>query len=134
RHPVHAVPLVGCGTRELGHRPHAGPGVADAVVQGLRRPIGEGRMSAARAFDRPYDRARAPVTVVVGNGMAGARLAVELRERDPQHRIVVFGAEPCRAYNRILLSEVLAGSVDDDTISLAEPFGAIDLRTGVTVT
>ena len=30
-------------------------------------------MSAARPFDRPYDRARAPVTVVVGNGMARCR-------------------------------------------------------------
>lgn len=91
-------------------------------------------MSAPRHFDRPYERVRAPVTVVVGNGMAGARLAVELRERDPQRRIVVFGAEPGRAYNRILLSEVLAGSVEDDTISLAGPSGAIDLRTGVAVT
>lgn len=73
------------------------------------------------------------VTVIIGNGMAGSRLASLLRERDPRCQLVIFGDEPGRAYNRILLSDVLAGKLDHDDIALAEPSGAIDLRTGVSV-
>lgn len=49
--------------------------------------------------------------VVVGNGMAGSRLVQELRARDVDRslHITVFAAEPHAAYNRILLSELLAG-------------------------
>ena len=49
--------------------------------------------------------------VVVGNGMAGARLAEDVRARGgDQFEIAVFGDEPHGNYNRILLSSVLAGS------------------------
>ncbi|WP_026257264.1 FAD-dependent oxidoreductase [Actinopolymorpha alba] len=71
--------------------------------------------------------------VVVGNGMAGARFAAELRAREPRRPIVVFGAEPGRAYNRILLSDLLAGKIAEDDLALAEPPGALDLRTDVEV-
>src|SRR5713226_4014369 len=49
--------------------------------------------------------------VVVGNGMAGARVVEEILKRAP-HRfdIAMFGAEPYGNYNRILLSNVLNGS------------------------
>ncbi len=61
--------------------------------------------------------------VVVGNGMAGARVVERIRWRDPGHRlrITVFGAEPHPAYNRILLSAVLAGRARAEDISLASP-------------
>jgi assimilatory nitrate reductase electron transfer subunit len=71
--------------------------------------------------------------VVVGNGMAGARFAAELRSREPRRPVVVFGTEPGRAYNRILLSNLLAGKVGEEDLALAEPPGALDLRTGVDV-
>ncbi|MGH3491032.1 MAG: FAD-dependent oxidoreductase [Actinopolymorphaceae bacterium] len=71
--------------------------------------------------------------VVIGNGMAGARFAAELRAREPRRPVVVYGAEPGRAYNRILLSNLLAGKVVEDDLALAEPPGALDLRTGVGV-
>ena len=49
--------------------------------------------------------------VVVGNGMAGARVVEEiLRRASDQFDIVMFGAEPYGNYNRILLSNVLNGS------------------------
>ncbi|HET9217035.1 MAG TPA: nitrite reductase large subunit NirB [Terriglobia bacterium] len=49
--------------------------------------------------------------VVVGNGMAGARVVEEILQRAPeQFDIVMFGAEPYGNYNRILLSNVLNGS------------------------
>jgi nitrite reductase (NADH) large subunit len=50
--------------------------------------------------------------VVVGNGMAGARLIEELLARGGRDAwdIVMFGDEPYGNYNRILLSSVLAGT------------------------
>ncbi|MEO7190842.1 MAG: FAD-dependent oxidoreductase, partial [Vicinamibacterales bacterium] len=46
--------------------------------------------------------------VVVGNGMAGARVVEEILARAPgRFDIVMFGAEPYGNYNRILLSNVL---------------------------
>ena len=49
--------------------------------------------------------------VVVGNGMAGARVVEEILQRAPERfDIVMFGAEPYGNYNRILLSNVLNGS------------------------
>ncbi len=50
--------------------------------------------------------------VIVGNGMAAARLCDELIHRAlGRYAIAVIGAEPQLAYNRILLSSVLAGDV-----------------------
>ena len=43
--------------------------------------------------------------------MAGSRLAAELHGRDGAAKIVVLGAEPHRAYNRIMLSNLLAGKM-----------------------
>ena len=49
--------------------------------------------------------------VVVGNGMAGARVVEEILKRAPDRfEITMFGAEPYGNYNRILLSNVLNGS------------------------
>ncbi|GAB3880827.1 FAD-dependent oxidoreductase [Terrabacter terrigena] len=52
--------------------------------------------------------------LVVGNGMAGARLAEEIRHRDPEasrFSVTVVGEEPHAAYNRVLLSTVVAGGL-----------------------
>ena len=49
--------------------------------------------------------------LVVGNGMAGARFAEELRRRDTEVAITVVGEEPHEAYNRVLLSTVVAGTI-----------------------
>ncbi|MFG1915681.1 FAD-dependent oxidoreductase [Micromonospora sp. NPDC048898] len=73
--------------------------------------------------------------VIVGNGMAGARLAGELHAREGDRKVTVLGAEPHRAYNRIMLSTLLAGRVDEPDVELTEAAGhGIDLRTGVPVT
>ncbi|MEU8183407.1 FAD-dependent oxidoreductase [Micromonospora sp. NPDC049044] len=73
--------------------------------------------------------------VIIGNGMAGARLASELHAREGDRKVTVLGAEPHRAYNRIMLSTLLAGRVDEPDVELTEAAGhGIDLRTGVTVT
>ncbi len=77
--------------------------------------------------------------VVVGNGMAGARALEEILGRGggDLFDITVFGDEPYGNYNRILLSNVLAGIEDTSEIYLnpidwyAE--NSIDLRAGVRV-
>lgn len=53
--------------------------------------------------------------VVVGNGMVGLRFVEEVTRRAPDRfDITVIGAEPVPAYNRVLLSALLAGEVTDD--------------------
>ncbi|GAB3666975.1 FAD-dependent oxidoreductase [Actinocorallia lasiicapitis] len=73
--------------------------------------------------------------VVVGNGMAGSRFVTELRTRDPKVPITVFGAEHQQAYNRVLLSNVLAGVTRADHIGLVDAgwYAAhgVDARLGV---
>lgn len=71
--------------------------------------------------------------VVIGNGMAGSRLVDELCRRDPTVRVTVFGAEDRPAYNRVLLSDVLAGKRRHDEIGLAAAPGRVVQRRGVGV-
>jgi nitrite reductase (NADH) large subunit len=57
--------------------------------------------------------------VVVGTGMAGAKVVEEVLERDPERfSIRMFGAEPHGTYNRILLSSVLGGFKEPDALWL----------------
>jgi len=77
--------------------------------------------------------------VVVGNGMAGIRAVEEILARggSEQFDVTVFGDEPYGNYNRILLSNVLAGSDDPSEIYLNEvdwyAENGISLRAGVRV-
>jgi nitrite reductase (NADH) large subunit len=77
--------------------------------------------------------------VVIGNGMAGARAVEEILARDGAEKftITMFGDEPYGNYNRIQLSNVLAGSETPDAIYLNTVDwyrdNAIDLRAGVRV-
>ena len=60
-----------------------------------------------------------PKLVVIGNGMAGARLLEDVLALDPAlFDITVFGDEPYGNYNRILLSNVLNGTQDAKEIFL----------------
>jgi nitrite reductase (NADH) large subunit len=57
--------------------------------------------------------------VIVGNGMAAVRLVEELSERAlGRYAIVVVGKEPWLAYNRVLLSAVLAKEAARQDIEL----------------
>ena len=57
--------------------------------------------------------------VVVGNGMAAARLVDELAKVAlGRYAIAVIGDEPRLAYNRVLLSSVLAGETASHDIEL----------------
>ena len=57
--------------------------------------------------------------VVIGNGMAAARFVEELAKRSlGRYAVAVIGDEPRLAYNRVLLSSVLAGEVTSRDIEL----------------
>ena len=76
--------------------------------------------------------------VIAGYGMAGARLAEEIRRRDSAHvALTVLGAERHAAYNRILLSSVVGGGMTPDMVRLHDTDWArrhdVDLRIGATV-
>lgn len=61
--------------------------------------------------------------VVVGNGMVGSRFVEDLLAADTagRFRVTVLGAEECEPYNRVLLSEVLAGRHDLASLTLPTP-------------
>lgn len=77
-----------------------------------------------RAHLAPTDSGRPPAgktrLVVIGNGMAGVRTVEEILSRNGAELfdITIFGNEPYGNYNRILLSNVLAGTDDFDGIFL----------------
>src|SRR5947199_10240436 len=57
--------------------------------------------------------------VIVGNGMAAARLVDELSKSAlGRYAVAVIGEEPRLAYNRVLLSSVLAGETASHEIEL----------------
>jgi nitrite reductase (NADH) large subunit len=77
--------------------------------------------------------------VVVGAGMAGLKLVEEIIELCPdRYEIVMIGKEPRPAYNRVLLSGVLAGDVvESDTELRPRAWYAergVELVTGVVCT
>ena len=60
-----------------------------------------------------------PKLVVIGNGLAGARLVEDILAGDPDiFDITMFGDKPYGNYNRILLSNVLNGFQDAQEILL----------------
>jgi len=75
--------------------------------------------------------------VVVGNGMAGARTVEEILARGGDFEITMFGDEPYGNYNRIMLSNVLAGVEDESGIFLNDlswyAENGITLRVGTRV-
>jgi assimilatory nitrate reductase electron transfer subunit len=61
--------------------------------------------------------------VIVGNGMVGSRFAEDLLAADSTGRydVTVLGAEHCEPYNRVLLSEVVAGRYELASLTLPTP-------------
>lgn len=61
--------------------------------------------------------------VVVGNGMVGSRFVEDLLVADRARRfdITVLGGERCEPYNRVLLSEVVAGAYELAALTLPTP-------------
>jgi nitrite reductase (NADH) large subunit len=59
--------------------------------------------------------------VIIGNGMAATRLVDELTTLVPgRYAIAVVGEEPSLAYNRVLLSSLLAREIDEEAVVLKQ--------------
>ncbi len=70
--------------------------------------------------------------VVVGHGMVGSRFVEELVAADPAVTVTVLGKEPVAAYNRVLLSSVVAGSKSPEVLGIAGPaHPRVEVLTGV---
>ncbi|MEV0374747.1 FAD-dependent oxidoreductase [Streptomyces sp. NPDC050636] len=77
--------------------------------------------------------------VVIGGGMAGARLARQLTAApagagaavDAAVTVTVIGEEPHPPYNRVLLAEVLAGRYAPEVIALPAPGSGVRRLSGV---
>ena len=81
----------------------------------LRRTLGPQRCGASMV----QRSSMSEPLVVIGNGMAAARFAEELSSRAlGRYAVAVVGEEPRLAYNRVLLSSVLAGEVASSDIEL----------------
>jgi 3-phenylpropionate/trans-cinnamate dioxygenase ferredoxin reductase subunit len=83
--------------------------------------------------------AETPVFAIVGAGLAGAKAAEALRAEGFAGRVVLFGAEPHRPYERPPLSKgYLQGSAERDTVFVHGPDWYadqdVDLRLGTEVT
>ncbi|WP_223404702.1 FAD-dependent oxidoreductase [Occultella gossypii] len=63
--------------------------------------------------------------VVVGNGMVGSRFVADLttRDADAEFDVTLLGEEEYHPYNRVLLSEVVAGKADLSALALPEADG-----------
>jgi assimilatory nitrate reductase electron transfer subunit len=68
--------------------------------------------------------------VVVGAGMVGHRFTEELHRLDPSVEITLLGEEEYEPYNRILLTELLAGRVDLAGLTMAEHDESVTVRLG----
>jgi ferredoxin-nitrate reductase len=83
-------------------------------------------------------RVRAKRLVVVGAGMAGLAVVEEALRRRPTLRVTMLGEEPGPAYNRVLLSKILAGTAGYADIQMrsADWYAAhgVDMRGGIAAT
>jgi assimilatory nitrate reductase electron transfer subunit len=68
--------------------------------------------------------------VVVGAGMVGHRFAEELFRRDRTVDLTLLGEEEYEPYNRILLTELLAGRVDLAGLTMPEHDESVTVRLG----
>ena len=70
--------------------------------------------------------------VVIGDGMVGSRFTADIVAADPDAHVTVLGKEPHAAYNRVLLSSVVAGSKSAELLAIAPPaHPRVSILTGV---
>ncbi len=95
----------------------------------LAGPARAARLPAGRRRTRPPQR-----VVVIGTGMAGLAVVEEVIRREPSLRVTMLGEEYGPAYNRVLLSKVLAGTAGyvETQLRPADWYAAhgVDLRGG----
>ncbi|MFI9822063.1 FAD-dependent oxidoreductase, partial [Streptomyces sp. NPDC052013] len=67
-------------------------------------------------------------------GPAAHRLVERLRHHGHRGPVTVLGAEPRPAYNRVLLTSLLGGTLTAEDLKLPDPPDGVRVRTGVTAT
>jgi len=73
--------------------------------------------------------------VVIGAGMVGNRFADELGRLAPHAEVDVLGEESYEPYNRVMLTELIAGRIDLAGLTLPTPdTGRVRVRSGVRAT
>ncbi len=117
----------GRGRAERRRRPRGRPDAAQAELKATAvrvEPV-RGRAAATR---RPRGARRR--LVVVGAGMAGMATVEALLEHARRRRwdVTIVGAEPEPPYNRVLLSQVLAGAVGEHELGLRDARWFADAR------
>src|SRR5262249_55886723 len=120
-HAVRALPFQREWPGKSADEPRVGPDIEDARIQSVRSPHRESAFLLKQIEDTPESgRMKKKNLVVIGNGMAGARTVEEILARGggEMFDITMFGDEPYGNYNRILLSNVLNGSQDENEIFL----------------
>src|SRR5258708_8262322 len=99
--------------------PRRHPGTRGGSVEALRQGGRFHEVAPHFGASPPMVKAARPAVVVVGTGMAGAKVVQEVLARAPDRfHIRMFGAEPHGTYNRILLSSVLGGYQDPNQLWL----------------
>ncbi|GAB3295495.1 FAD-dependent oxidoreductase [Epidermidibacterium keratini] len=68
--------------------------------------------------------------VIIGNGMVGSRFLEELDASGADLQVTVLGDEPHAAYNRLLLSDVIAGRGDLGRLALPAPPSTAQVHLG----
>ncbi|TPQ15556.1 FAD-dependent oxidoreductase [Streptomyces sporangiiformans] len=72
--------------------------------------------------------------LVVGHGPAAHRLVERVRHHGHRGPVTALGAEPRPAYNRVLLTSLLGGTLTAEDLKLPDPPDGVRVRTGVTAT
>ncbi len=86
-----------------------GPDLHPCPGRGAGIPLRPPRQTRDRGLTRMSER-----LVVIGNGMASLRFLERLLDAAPgRFAVTCIGAEPVAAYNRVLLSSLLGGEVDE---------------------
>ena len=85
----------------------------------------ENVISAEHAHDDICIDAQTEAIVVVGTGPVGMQFVQELADREVDLPIVVYGSEPVQPYNRVRLSDYLAGELYRDVLLIDES-GSLD--------
>lgn len=64
--------------------------------------------------------------VVVGAGPVGIRFVQELERQQPGRKILLFGGEPWKPYNRVKLSPLLAGAISEEEIDTSDTIPTVE--------
>jgi len=75
------------------------------------------QQNTAAPIKKPIGTVENPPVVIIGAGPTGIHAAREFLRCSPDTGLIVYGSEPWQPYNRVRLSDLLAGEIEWDEIS-----------------